>query len=228
MASPFNKSNTFDLTHEVMSTYEMGYLYPNCLMEVVPGDTFDVRSEATSRFEAMIAPQMSRIDKYQYWFYIPNRVLFADWEKYITGGLDGTDTTVPPYMTSPSGGYAIGSLADHLGIPTGVAGLKHSALPFRMYAKVMNDWFFDENLDTMFVENTASGSDTTTNTSLQKKRWEKDYFTNSLPTPQRGGASYIPLSTSCPVVSNGKALGLTDGTNTKYLGYGSTGATETG
>lgn len=213
MASPFNKSNSFDLTHEVMSTYEMGYLYPNCLMEVVPGDTFDVRSEATSRFEAMIAPQMSRIDKFQYWFYIPYRVLFAGWEKYITGGLDGNDTTVKPYMTSPSGGYAIGSLADHLGVPTGVAGLKHSALPFRMYAKIMNDWFFDENLDTMFTENTAAGSDTTTNTTLQKKRWEKDYFTNSLPTPQRGPASYLPLGTTAPIVSDGNAIKVTGATS---------------
>lgn len=203
MASPFNKSNSFDLTHEVMATYEMGYLYPNMLMEVVPGDTFQDVTESTSRFEAMIAPQMSRIDKYQYFFYVPYRVLFADWEKYITGGLDGQDTTVKPFMVSPSGGYAIGSLADHLGVPTGVAGLKHSALPFRMYAKIMNDWFFDENLDTMFTENTSSGADATTNTTLQKKRWEKDYFTNSLPTPQRGGSSYLPLGTSAPTTING-------------------------
>lgn len=214
MVSPFNKSNTFDLSHEVMATYEMGYLYPNALIEVVPGDTFDVRSEATSRFEAMIAPQMSRIDKYQYWFYVPNRVLFDDWEKYITGGLDGNDTTVKPYMTSPSGGYAIGSLADHLGVPTGVAGLKHSALPFRMYAKIMNDWFFDENLDTMFVENKSAGADTTTNTALQKKRWEKDYYTNSLPTPQRGPAAYLPLGTIAPVVGDGTVLTLTNGAST--------------
>lgn len=217
MASPFNKSNTFDLSHEVMATYEMGYLYPNCLMEVLPGDTFDTRSEATSRFEAMIAPQMSRIDKYQYWFYVPNRVLFENWESYITGGLDGNDSTVKPYMVSPSGGYAIGSLADYLGIPTGVADLKHSALPFRMYAKIMNDWFFDENMDTMFIENKADGLDTTTNTLLQKKRWEKDRFTNSLPTPQRGPSSYLPIGTSAPVVGNGKALGL-------YTGVDTTGA----
>lgn len=205
MASPFNKSNTFDLTHEVMATYEMGYLYPNLLMEVLPGDTFSGVTEAESRLEAMIAPQMSRIDKYQYYFYIPYRVLMADWEPYITGGLDGNDNTVKPYMVSPSGGYAIGSLADYLGVPTGVANLKHSALPFRMYAKIMNDWFLDENVDTMFNENTASGQDTTTNTVLQKKRWEKDYFTNSLPTPQRGPASYLPLDIQAPVVGDGSA-----------------------
>lgn len=234
MTSPFNKSNSFDLTHEVMATYEMGYLYPNCLMEVVPGDTFDVRSEATSRFEAMIAPQMSRIDKYQYWFYIPNRVLFADWENYITGGKNGNDTTVKPYMTSPSGGYAIGSLADHLGVPTGVAGLKHSALPFRMYAKIMNDWFFDENLQTFLTENTAAGADTTTNTTLQKKCWEKDYYTNSLPNAQRSpttGGVYLPLGTTAPVVGNGNALGmytsatttgpLAEGASTGNMGIGS-------
>lgn len=208
MTSPFNKTNKFDLTHEVLSTFEMGKLYPNMLMEVVPGDTFDVRTESFSRFESMIAPQMGRIDKFQYYFYVPHRILFGDWEKYITGGFDGQDTTVKPYMTSPSGGYAVGSLADYLGIPTGVAGLNHSALPFRAYQKIYMDWFADENLMTITDPSTASGADTTTNTSLYNKCWEKDYFTNSLPTPQRGQAAYLPLGTAAPVVlsDSGKKL----------------------
>lgn len=219
MASPFNKSNVFDLTHERLATYEMGVLYPNLLMEVLPGDTIDLKSEAFSRFEAMIAPQMSHIDKFQYYFYVPNRVLFSKWEDYITGGKDGNDSTVKPYMTSPSGGYAIGSLADHLGLPTGVADLNHSALPFRMYQRIWSEWFRDENIDIEPTLNTGAGLDSTTSKSIRKKCWEKDYFTNSLPTPQRGGASYLPLGTSAPVsvYGNNKSLMVRyyDGTELK-------------
>ena len=84
MVSAFNKSNRFDLTHERLQTMEMGKLYPNMLMEVVPGDIFDVKSESFCRFEAMIAPQLSRIDMFQYYFYVPYRILFANWENCKT------------------------------------------------------------------------------------------------------------------------------------------------
>ncbi len=218
MVSPFNKTNKFDLTHEVLATYEMGKLYPNLLMEVVPGDTFDVRTECFSRFESMIAPQMGRIDKFQYYFYVPNRILFDGWERYITGGFDGKDNTVKPYMVSPDGGYAVGSLADYLGIPTGVGGLRHSALPPRAYQRIFMDWFADENLMTIQDPPMTSGLDTTTNMNLYNKCWEKDYFTNSLPTSQRGDAAYLPLATTAPVniFKNGTQVTAVTGSQGDY------------
>lgn len=199
MVSPFNKANVFDLTHEHLLTCNMGQLIPVELVEVVPGDTFKQHTDMFMRLEALIAPIMHRCDVKFWSFYVPNRTIMDGWESYITGGPDGTDTTVKPYMVAPEGGYAPGSLADHLGLPIGVGGYKHSALPIRMYQKIYNEWFRDENLIDEVALSTADGLDTTTSLDLQNVAWEKDYFTNALPTPQRGPASYLPLGTTAPV-----------------------------
>lgn len=203
-------TNVFNLSHEHLGTYEMGPLYPNLLIETVPGDSFDIVTEAFSRFEAMTSATMSRIDKFQYYFYVPKRLVFADYyEKYRFGGKDGTDTTVPPYMSAPAGGYAVGSLADHFGIPTGVTGFNHSAMPFRAYELIANDWILNDHLDTFFDVKTTAGADTTTNTSLINKKWEKDKFTSALPTPQLGGTpSYLPLGVSAPTTLTSGTVGV--------------------
>lgn len=206
MVSPFNKANVFDLTHEHLLTCNMGQLIPVELVEVVPGDTFKQHTDMFMRLEALIAPIMHRCDVKFWSFYVPNRTIMDGWEGYITGGPDGTDATVKPYMVSPEGGYAPGSLADYLGLPLGVGGYKHSALPIRMYQKIYNEWFRDENLIDEVALSTADGLDTTTSLDLQNVAWEKDYFTNALPTPQRGPASYLPLGTTAPVQLNGQPL----------------------
>ena len=206
------KRSKFNLSHEHLGTYEMGPLYPNLLLETVPGDYFEIATESISRFEAMNSATYSRIDKFQYYFYVPKRLVFADYyEKYRFGGKDGNDTTVPPYMVAPNGGYALGSLADHFGLPTGVANFKHSAMPFRAYELILNNWFLNDQLDTFFTVSTAPGLDSTTNTSLQNKKWEKDKYTSALPSPQLGAASYLPLGTSAPtaVFGDGKAIDFT-------------------
>lgn len=199
MATPFNKANVFDLSHEYLATCNMGQLLPVELIEVVPGDTFRQLTSMYMRLEALVAPLLSRCDVRFHSFYIPLRILFDGWQDYITGGKDGNDMTVKPYMVSPTGGYKVGSLADYLGIPTGVGGLEHSALPFRAYAMIYNEWFRDENLIDLLPLSTAAGLDTTTNTTLQNSCWEKDYFTSALPTPQRGPSATLPFATTAPV-----------------------------
>lgn len=230
MTTPFNKRNFFDLTHDRLLTFDMGQLIPADIVEVLPGDTFKIDTRVFSRLEAMIAPALVDVDLLVYHFFVPSRILMEDkdWESFITGGFDGKTTVVSPYMVSPTGGYKVGSLADYLGLPVNVANLKHSAFPFRAYAKIYNEYFRDENLISEVALSTADGLDETTNTTLLNKCWEKDYFTSALPWPQRGDAATIPIGSQA-VVGNA-ALGIinVDQTGTPEQGKLGNGGQNTG
>lgn len=210
----FNARNLFDLSHENKLTCEMGKLVPILCEEILPGDTFRVSTDMVVRMAPMLAPIMHNVNVYTHFFFVPNRLIFDKWEDFITGGADGSDSTVAPYMTTPSGGFAVSSLADYLGVPTGVGNAKISALPFRAYAKIYNDYYRDENLQTEVSLSTAAGADTTTSTALLTRCWQHDFFTSALPWTQRSttGAVKLPLGSTAPVKGTGQGLGITDGT----------------
>lgn len=210
----FNRRNRFNLSKSNLLTCDMGYLVPVYWEEVLPGDVFKMTPTVVARMMPMLAPMMSRVDIRLHFFHVPLRLLFDDWEKFRTGGKQNNDTTVAPYITIPEGGFAEGTLADYLGIPTGVGdGEQVSALPFRAYAKIYNEWWRPENLEDEVALSTAAGSDSTTNTTLLKANWAHDYYTDGLPWPQRGDPVYLPLGTSAPVVGNGTAITYTDGSH---------------
>ena len=200
----FNARNLFDLSHENKLTCEMGKLVPILCEEILPGDTFRVSTDMVVRMAPMLAPIMHNVNVYTHFFFVPNRLIFDKWEDFITGGADGNDSTVAPYMTTPSGGFAVSSLADYLGVPTGVGNAKISALPFRAYAKIYNDYYRDENLQTEVSLSTAAGADTTTSTALLTRCWQHDFFTSALPWTQRSttGAVKLPLGSSAPVFAD--------------------------
>lgn len=192
-----------DLSHEVPCTFNMGELIPVALYEGLPGDIIRGSSSMLVRTQPLLAPLMHKVGVSFYHFAVPNRIIMNDWEKFRTGvdGNNGEDTTLFPTITSPaSTGWGIGTLADYLGIETGVPDLEVSALPFRAYAEIYNYFFRDKDLDTELTVSKASGPDTTTNTTLQMGSWEKDYFTSARPYPQKGSAISIPLSGDAPVV----------------------------
>lgn len=204
------KSAIHNLGHPVLLSANMGELLPIGVVEALPGDVMDHSTSCLIRTQPLLAPVYAEVDaKIHHWF-VPTRDLWDDFPDFITGGPDGLNDSVSPYIDMPSvGGAVIGSLADYLGVPTGVGSLRVSALPFRAYARIYNEYYRDQDLQTELVVSTASGADTTTNTALQFGCWEKDYFTSARSSPQKGPAVSIPLSGDAPIVGIGVDTALT-------------------
>lgn len=191
----------------------MGELVPCGLTEVLPGDSIQQATNALVRASPLLSPVMHPIQcRIHHWF-VPHRLVWDDWEKFITGGPDGMDASVFPTIAMPADtGFAVGSLADYLGVPTGVplaSGVTVSALPFRAYALIFNEWYRDQDLVTPLTIDTTSGADSTTDKDLQVCAWEKDYFTSSRPWEQKGPAITVPLGTRANVLGLGITTGST-------------------
>jgi len=198
------------LSNYKLFSCDMGELVPCGLTEVLPGDSIQQATNALVRASPLLSPVMHPINcRIHHWF-VPHRLVWEDWEDFITGGSDGMDASVFPTINMPaSTGFAVGSLADYLGLPTGVADLPVSALPFRAYAMIYNEWYRDQDLITPLTIDLTSGADTTTNVDLQVCAWEKDYFTSSRPWEQKGPAITVPLGTTAPVTGISVADNLT-------------------
>lgn len=195
------KRGKFSLSNYKLLSCDAGELVPCGMWEVLPGDTVQAATSALLRASPLLAPVMHPVDvRIHHWF-VPHRLVWEDWENFITGGPDGLDASVFPTITIGGGsGAAIGSLADYLGVPTGVNNIEVSALPFRGYALIWNEWYRDQDLQTKLVIDRTSGADTTTSTALQNICWEKDYFTSSRPWEQKGAGITIPLGDEAPVL----------------------------
>ncbi|AYQ58216.1 putative VP1 [Microviridae sp.] len=198
------KRSKFSLSHSKLLTCDLGELVPVGLMEVLPGDSIQLSTAALLRCQALLAPVMHPVSvRIHHWF-VPHRLVMDDFESFITGGPDGMDATVWPTITFPTGVLA-GSLADYLGVPPTGASITVSALPLRGYARIFNEWYRDQDLQTPLVISTASGPDTTTSTALQNIGWEKDYFSSARPWEQKGPQVSIPLVGNAPVTGIGWA-----------------------
>lgn len=188
------KRSKFSLSHYVLKTCKMGYVLPVGLVEVLPGDSFRHATSVFMRLAPMLAPVMHPVTvRIHHWF-IPTRLLWDGFEDFITGGPTNTDVSELPTVTAPSGGFAVGSLADHLGLPPKIDGIEVSALPFRAYNLVYNEWYRDQDLETEKALSLESGPDTTTATDLLRCDWERDYFTTARPWPQKGPDVSVPVN----------------------------------
>ena len=131
----------FSLSNTKLLSCDMGELVPCGLLEVLPGDTIQQTTSMLVRLAPLVAPLMHPVHCRVHHFYVPNRLIWEDFEPFITGGDDGEDSSVYPTITFSGGsGAAAGSLADYLGVPTGVDGLEVSALPFRAYNLIYNEF----------------------------------------------------------------------------------------
>lgn len=189
------KRSLFSLSHYKLASLRMGELVPISCMEVLPGDTFQHSVSAFLRVAPLVTPVMHPVHVRIWHFFVPNRLTWNEWEAFRTRGEDGTSVPEFPTITSPaSTGWDIGSLADYLGIPTGIPGLEVSALPFRAYALIYNEWFRNQDTTDPYPISLDSGQDTTTNTALFPSPWGKDYFTTASETPQKGPEVTIPVN----------------------------------
>lgn len=209
------KRNKFSLSNTRLLSGEMGQLIPVNLLHVIPGDSIQSATTCMLRMAPMLAPVMHATHMSISSWFIPHRLVWEDFEDFITGGPDNDDASVFPTIDTPaSTGFAVGSLADYLGVPPGVASRPVSALPFRVYALLYNEFFRDQDLQTPLAISVSSGTDTTISTAIQNVNWEKDYFTTARPWEQKGPAITIPIGDSAPVVSDGNAFNFNvDGTN---------------
>lgn len=230
MANIFNsvklkrpRRNVFNLSYENKLTANAGELIPIMCKPVVPGDKFRVNTEMLVRLAPLVAPMMHRVDVFTHYFFVPNRLLWNQWEDFITKGVDGSDSPAFPTISFPTvvnveNGHRVwgdGSLWDYLGLPSinqignavfqtqspnGVKapiGYKVSALPFRAYHLIYNEYYRDQNL-TSEIPIPLEGGDVSASSSyhllqLRRRAWEKDYFTSALPWVQRGPEVTVPV-----------------------------------
>ena len=191
-----------------ITTMNEGDLVPLYVDEVLPGDTISCNLNGLIRMSTPLYPVMDNCYLDTYAFFVPCRLLWEHWEN-LMGQNDSsywaekTEYSVPQ-TNAPSGGWNVGTIADYMGIPTGISGFTVNSLPFRAYARIWNEWFRDENLQQPVVQDTDDSNDNGSNGGNQpfdaqqgglplKVAKYHDYFTSCLPEPQKGEASAIPI-----------------------------------
>lgn len=209
----------FDRSFNHITTFNEGDLIPFFCTDILPGDTVKMNTAQVVRMMTPITPVMGNANLDTYFFFVPNRLIWEHWEEFM-----GENKTEPwaqnveysePQVVAPDGGWTKGSLADYFGYPTKISSYKASAMPFRAYAKIWNDWFRDENLkdpcniyigdsDTAGVDITDANYDYVTDTikgaAPCKAAKMHDYFTSALPQSQKGPAVNVPLGNNAPIV----------------------------
>ena len=205
--------STFDRSHGVKTAFDSGYLVPIYIDEVLPGDTFTVNATMLAKMlSPMVSSPMDNIFLDSQWFYVPSRLVWNNFTRMMGERRNPGDSIdyLVPTINSGSSGFAVGSLADYFGIPTGVPNLSVSALPFRCYAKIWDDWYRTEQLQKCIInelEDLGDGNPNNINWNTLLRRGKRhDYFTSALPSPQLGSGVELPLQGTAPVMAPGGKL----------------------
>lgn len=213
------------------TTFNTGDLIPIFVDEVLPGDTFSVDSAGVVRMSTPIFPVMDNAYCDIYYFFVPNRLVWNHWREFY-GENRETAWEQPveyeiPQITAPEHGWQKGTIADYMGIPINVSGFSVSALPFRAYVLIWNEWFRDQNLkdpamvnlDDATVQGVNDG-DYVKNAQLGalplKVAKPHDYFTSALPEPQKGPAVLLPLGSQAPVIVGAEPISSFSGNELKF------------
>jgi hypothetical protein len=205
--------SVFNRDHGLKTTFDSGYLIPILFDEALPGDTYNVRMTGFGRLATPINPFMDNLYIETFFFAVPYRLIWDNWEKFC-GQQDNPGDSTSYLVPEVSGTVINSSLYDYLGVPTGIS-LTWNNFAGRAYNLIWNEWFRDENLQNSVVVDKDDGPDTLSDYVLLKRGKRHDYFTSCLPWPQKGDAVELPLGTSAPVSVSGTSgtpfVNITDG-----------------
>jgi hypothetical protein len=225
--------SAFDRSHGLKTTFNSGFLVPIYADEALPGDTFNLRMSSFARMSTPIKPLMDNLYLDLFFFAVPKRLLWANFQKFMGAQANPGDSTsyLVPTMTTPVGGAVVNDLSDYLTIPTvGQVGggntVTFNSWWHRAYNFIWNEWFRDQNLQNSVTVDTGDGPDTYANYQLLQRGKRHDYFTSCLPWPQKGNAVTLPLGSTAPVITNSNTpkISATGGGWTDKLLQGTTGS----
>ncbi|WNK13322.1 MAG: major capsid protein [Microvirus sp.] len=202
--------SSFDRSSGRKTTFNSGYLVPVFCDEVLPGDTFSLNATFFARLATPLHPIMDNMRLTSFFFFVPFRLIWDNWQKFM-GEQDNPGDSVDylvPQMLAPAGGYAPNTIYDYFALPTLVAGYSHWSFPFRAYNLVYNEWFRDQNLQNSVTVPKGDTNDPTATYQLLRRGKRHDYFTSSLPWPQKGPGVDIPLGTTAPIINAPGSAGI--------------------